>query len=163
MAPRCWQAPWPSCHKWRAESGQHWLLVERTTDPLRLRSGMTKGGVAHPSSNSATFNALTLRSCFAGERTADPSAAPDFLSRLVASRTPCGFPYRKPHTLLSLAPRTGNPGTLGMTKGTATLASAAVIRDGESCTQSAKRTILPSTSRTVEEGTNLPFVVPTGA
>ena len=50
-------------------------------------------------------------------RTADPSAAPDFLSRLVASRTPCGFPYRKPHTLLSLAPRTGNPGALGMTKG----------------------------------------------
>jgi len=48
--------------------------------------------------------------------TAGPSAAPDFLSRLVASRTPCGFPYRKPHTLLSLAPRTGNPGTLGMTK-----------------------------------------------
>jgi len=49
--------------------------------------------------------------------TAGPSPAPDFLSKLVASRTPCGFPYRKPHTLLSLAPRTGNPGTLGMTKG----------------------------------------------
>jgi hypothetical protein len=45
--------------------------------------------------------------------TADPSAAPDFLSSLVAPHTPCGFPYRKPHTLLSPVSRTGNPGTLG--------------------------------------------------
>jgi hypothetical protein len=52
----------------------------------------------------------------AGGRTAGPSASPDFLSRLVGSRTPCDFPYRKPHTLLSLTPQTENPGTLGMTK-----------------------------------------------
>ena len=60
----------------------------------------------------------TYRSLLPGliRGTADPSATPDFLSRLVASRTPCGFPYRKPHTLPSLALRTGNPGTLGMTK-----------------------------------------------
>jgi hypothetical protein len=32
------------------------------------------------------------------------------------AHTPCGFPYRKPHTLPSLAPRTGNPGTLPMTQ-----------------------------------------------
>jgi len=47
-----------------------------------------------------------------------------------------------------------------MTKGRVALTSAAVIRDGESCTQSAKRTILPSTSQTVEEGTNLPLCHP---
>jgi hypothetical protein len=50
-----------------------------------------------------------------------------------------------------------------MTKGTAALTLAAVIRDRESCTQSAKRTILPSASQTVEEGTNLPFVIPSAA
>ncbi len=41
---------------------------------------------------------------------------PGFPAKVVASRTPCGFPYRKPHTLLSLAPRTGNSGALGMQK-----------------------------------------------
>jgi hypothetical protein len=50
-------------------------------------------------------------------RTADPSGSPDFLSRLVASQSSCGFPYRKPHTLPSPVPLAGNPGTLGMTKG----------------------------------------------
>jgi hypothetical protein len=56
-----------------------------------------------------------LRSCVLERRTAGPSAAPDFLSCLVTSRSSCGFPYRKPHTLSSPAQRRGNPGTLGMT------------------------------------------------
>jgi len=37
----------------------------------------------------------------------------------------------------------GPSATLGMTKGTAALTLAAVIRDGDICPQSAKRTILP--------------------
>jgi hypothetical protein len=60
--------------------------------------------------------------------------------------------------------RTAGPsGALGMTKGRAALTLAAVIRDGGGCTQSAKRGILPSTAKTVEEGTNLPFVIPSAA
>ncbi len=49
-------------------------------------------------------------------QTADSSAAPDFLLRLVTPQSSCGFPYRKPHTLVSPVPLAGNPGTLGMTK-----------------------------------------------
>jgi hypothetical protein len=49
--------------------------------------------------------------------TADPSAAPDFLSGLVTPQSSCGFPCRKPQTLVSPAPLAGNPGALGMTKG----------------------------------------------
>ena len=36
---------------------------------------------------------------------------PDFLSRSVTPRASCGFPYRKPHTLVSPVPLAGNPGT----------------------------------------------------
>ena len=39
---------------------------------------------ASPSSNSAAFKAFTLGSCLAGERTAGPSAPPDFLSKTIA-------------------------------------------------------------------------------
>ncbi len=80
--------------------------------PLRYAGRDDKGSGGAP-----------CRKTFPGmrRRTADPSAAPDFLSRSVASQSSCGFPYRKPHTLPSLVPRTGNPGTLGMTKERATL------------------------------------------
>ena len=80
------------------------------------------------------------------ERTADPSAAPDFLSSLAAPQSSCGFPYRKPHTLLSPVPRAGNPGTLGMTKGRATLPFVMVDPTGD------------------EEGrATVPFVIPCAA
>jgi hypothetical protein len=91
------------------------MFNDVTSNPKSLRTHLRDEGTNRPDGTIAM--ALRDLSSFMAKALGEENggalrATPDFLSRLVASRTACGFLTEKPHTLPSLAPRTGNLGTL---------------------------------------------------
>jgi hypothetical protein len=95
-----------------------WNLVALTNI---MRLSVKKG--AHAALSSAAWQEIRVRSgrkTFPGRvrRTADPSAPPDFLSRVVASINCMWFSLgRTTQVVAGKSSEVGNPGTLGMTKG----------------------------------------------